>query len=154
MQIWFLVLTGRDTMADVSYVASGVLMTGFVLAVVVAVLRYGHWESYSPTEPGDVSDRLRAVAASPAAWMLGFLALVVVFGGAAVLYVSDVTVPGGDVLGVVLLVAAAVVLGGFLFYGTYDAARSRGRPAAQGVAEGAVMLGLLAVLAIAVRLIA
>lgn len=153
MQIWFQVLRGRDTMADLSYVASGVLMTGFVLAVVVAVLRYGHWQSYSPTEPGDVADSLRAVAASPAAWTAGFLLLVGGFGGAAVLYVSDVSVPGGDALGVGLLVAAAVVLGGFLFVGTYDAARSRGRPAAQGVAEGSVMLGLLAVIAIAVKLI-
>lgn len=140
-------------MADLSYVASAALMTGLVLAVVVAVLRYGHWQSYSPTEPGGGAERLRAVSESPAAWTVGFLLLAVLFGGAAVLYVSDVSVPGADAVGVGLLVAAAAVLGGFLFVGTYDAARSRGRPAAQGVAEGAVMLGLLAVVAIAVRLV-
>lgn len=140
-------------MADIAYTASAVVMTVFVLAVVGAVLRFRRWESYSPTEPGRLADRWRQVKSSPTAWMVVFLLLVFAFGGIAVLWVSGTSVPGAGLLGVALLALGAVVLGAYLFVGVYNAARSRGRPAAQGVAEGAALLGLVIVLAIAAKLV-
>jgi hypothetical protein len=140
-------------MADFAYTASAVVMTAFVLAVVGAVLRFGRWHSYSPTEPGELADRWDALTSSPATWMVVFLLLVFAFGGIAVLWVSGTSVPGAGMLGVALAALAALVLGSYLFVGVYQAARSRGRPAAQGVAEGAVLLGLVAVLAIAAKLV-
>lgn len=140
-------------MADIAYTASAVVMTAFVLAVVGAVLRFRRWESYSPTEPGDLVDRWRELKSNPATWTVVFILLVFAFGGITVLWVSGIAVPGAELLGVALAVLAAVVLGVYLFVGVYQAARSRGRPAAQGVAEGAALLGFAVVLAIAAKLV-
>lgn len=140
-------------MADLAYTASAVVMTAFVLAVVGAVLRFGRWQSYTLTEPGGLIDYWRRLKSSPTAWMAVFLLLVFAFGGITVLWVSGASVPGAGMLGIALAALAAVVLGVYLFVGVYQAARSRGRPAAQGVAEGAALLGFAIVLVIAARLV-
>lgn len=140
-------------MADFAYTASAVVMTVFVLAVVGAVLRFGRWQSYSPTEPGELADRWRELKSSPTTWMVLFLLLVFAFGGITVLWVSGISVPGAGMFGVALAALAALVLGTYLFVGVYQAARSRGRPAAQGVAEGAALLGFAIVLVIAAKLV-
>lgn len=141
-------------MAELTYVASALVMTGVVLAVVAAVLRFGDWRSYAIVGAGDPGARLRRVADSPVAWMAAFLVLTLGFGGTAVLYVSGVAIPGAEALGIVLALGAGTVLGGYLFVGTYNAARSRGRPAAQGVAEGVVLLGIFVVVVITAKLVA
>ena len=140
-------------MAEFAYTASAVVMTAFVLAVVGVVLRFRRWESYSPTEPGALADRWRQVKSSPATWTVLFLLLVFAFGGITVLWVSGISVPGAGLFGVALAALGGLVLGVYLFVGVYQAARSRGRPAAQGVAEGAALLGFAIVLVIAARLV-
>lgn len=143
-------VTVRRTMADVLYVASAAVTTVVVLAVFGLVVRMRVWGDYSPTEPPELSARLREAADAPAVWMLGFLLLLVVFGGGTVLFVSGV---GAGALGVALAAAAATVFALALFAGVYSAARSRGRPASQGVAEGSFLVGLLVVLLIAAKLV-
>lgn len=143
-------------MAGLSYVVSTVLMGLFVVLVVAAVLRGRDWYDYSPPgEEGGLAETAREVSESPVAWMVGFLLLVFVFGGATVLYLGDATLPvSAGTIGLVLAAAFALVLAGYAFVGAYSAARSRGRPASQAVAEGVVLLGLLLVVGIAVKLVA
>ncbi|WP_255150626.1 hypothetical protein [Halorarius halobius] len=140
-------------MADLAYTATAVLMTAFVLAVVGAVLRFRHWESYAPTDGAGLLDRLDALKSSPAVWGVTFLLLVFAFGGAAVVWVSGMQVPGAGMVGVAMAALGGVVIAGYLFVGVYSSARSRGRPAAWGVAEGAMLVGLAIVLAIAAKLV-
>lgn len=141
-------------MADLAYTATAVLMTALVLAVVGAVLRFRDWESYASTDGKQLLDRWTAFRSSPAVWTATFLLLVFAFGGAAVLWVSGIQVPGAGMLGIVLAALGGALIVGYLFAGVYSAARSRGRPAAWGVMEGAILVGFAIVLAIAVKLVA
>lgn len=139
-------------MAELIYLASALVTTVVLAAVVVAAVRFGNWQSYVVGRGGTAVDRLGGLADSPAAWMATFVALVLGFGGATVLFVSG-TVDAATI-GIALVVGTVVVLGGYVFVGFYTAARSRGRPAAQGVAEAVVMLGVIVVFAIAAKLVA
>ena len=139
-------------MVDFAYMASAVLMTAFVLVVVGAVLRFGRWESYAIGEAEGIGERWHRLKSSPATWTAVFLLLSLGFGGLAVLWVSGISVPGAELFGVALAALAGVVLGGYLFVGVYNAARSRGRPAAWGLFEAVVLVGFAVVLAITVNL--
>lgn len=139
-------------MAGFESAASAVVMSALVLAVVGAVLRLGRWQSYSTGDAEGVTERWHRLKTSPATWTAVFLLLCLGFGGLAILWVSDVTVPGAGMFGVALATLAAAVLGGYLFYGVYTAARSRGRPAAWGVFEAVVMVGFVAIAVITVNL--
>ena len=130
------------------------LLTGaLVLAVVLAAGRLVDWQGYTPGSregPGVVS----RVAENTTAWIAGFLLLVVVFGGGAVAFVAGVlSEPMVNAIGVVLGVATAAVVGGYLFYGTYASARGRGRPSSIAVAEGTTLVGTLFLLVITVKLV-
>lgn len=138
-------------MAELTYVASALVTAALVLATVFAIFRYGDWRSYVVSRERP-AERLRRLADSPAAWTVTFLLLVLGFGGAAVLYVSDVV--DAATVGLAMILATVLVLGGYVFVGTYTAARSRGRPAAQGVAEAVVLLGFIAVFLVAAKLVA
>ncbi|WP_255196919.1 hypothetical protein [Halorarius litoreus] len=140
-------------MVDFAYTASAVLMTVLVLVVVGAVLRFGRWQSYVVGEAESVGERWNRVKSSPATWTAVFLLLSLGFGGLAVLWVSDTSLPGAGMFGVALAALGALVLGGYLFVGVYNAARSRGRPAAWGLFEAVVMVGFAAVVAIMVNLV-
>jgi hypothetical protein len=138
-------------MANVANVASTVLMGLLLVGVVVAILRSRDWYDYSPTEgEGGIGETLDAIARNPTTWMVSLFVLLLLFGGTAVLFVSGASLPGG-----VMLIggAFAVVVAGYVFLGAYSAARSRGRPNSQAVAEGAMLLLLLVAAAIAVRLV-
>lgn len=139
-------------MAELIYLASALVTTAVAAAVVLAAVRLGNWQSYVVGRGGGAVDRLRRLADSPAAWMAAFIALVLGFGGATVLFLSGAV--SAATIGLALGVGAVVVLGGYVFVGFYTAARSRGRPAAQGVAEAVVMLGVIAVFVIAAKLVA
>lgn len=138
-------------MADLANVASTVLMGLLLIGVIVAIVRGRNWYDYSPptteTSPGET---LLAVARTPAAWMAVFFVLVAGFGGATVLLVTDTALPGGSM---VIWAGFGIILGGFAFLGAYSAARTRGRPNSQAVAEGAFLLGFLVLAVIAARLV-
>jgi len=138
-------------MANLSNVASTVLMGLLLVGVVVAVLRSRDWYDYSPTdEESGVGETLERLARSETVWMASFLVLVLLFGGAAVLFVSGGSVPGGVTL---IGGAFAVVVTGYVYLGAYSSARSRGRPTSQAVAEATMLVLLLVAAAIAVRLV-
>lgn len=131
------------------------LLTGaFVLAVALVAARWIDWRGYALNSPGGPGLVSRA-ADSPAAWIVGFLLLLAVFGGGAVAFVAGVGLPEPAVnaVGLVLGVAAALVVSSYLFYGTYASARGRGRPTSVAVAEGTTLVGALFLLVIAVRLV-
>jgi hypothetical protein len=140
-------------MTDALYTASAAVTTLFVLAVVVGVARAERRRDYDPLGPTTTARRLREAAGEPVVWMASFLLLAFVFGGGTVLYVSDATVPGRALLAPGLLAAAVAVFAGAMFLGVYQSARSRGGSAAQGVAEGSFLVGLLVVVAIAAKLV-
>jgi len=140
-------------MTDALYMASAAVTTLFVLVVVVWVARTGGRRGYDPLTTPTTARRLREMAGEPVVWMASFLLLVSAFGGGAVLYVSDVTVPGRALLAPALLAAAVAVFAGAMFLGVYQSARSRGGSAAQGVAEGSFLVGLLVVVVIAAKLV-
>lgn len=139
-------------MVDPVYMASAVATTLFVLAVVVGVARTER-RGYDPARPTTTARRLREAAGEPVVWMASFLLLAFAFGGGTVLYVSDVAVPGRALLAPGLLAAAVAVFAGAMFVGVYQSARSRGGSAAQGVAEGSFLVGLLVVVVIAAKLV-
>lgn len=139
-------------MVSQPYVVSAAVTTLFVLAVVGGVLRSGGWRRYSPGEGTSPWRRLSAVAASPVVWSLLFFALLLVFGGGTVLFVSGSGVPGAAGAG--LAAAAVVVFAVALFVGVYESARSAGRSAALGVAEGSFLVGMLLVVVVALKLVA
>ena len=130
------------------------LLTGvLVLAIALAAVRWVDWRGYaldSPEGPGLVS----RVASHPAAWIVGFLLLLVVFGGGAVAFVAGTLSESMvNAVGLVLGVVTAAVVAGYVFYGTYASARGRGRPASVAVAEGSTLVGALFLLVITVRLV-
>lgn len=131
------------------------LLTGaLVLAVVLVAVRWVDWQGYtqdSPEGPGMVS----RAAGNPTVWIVGFLLLLVVFGGGAVVFVAGIGLPESMVsaIGLVLGVATATVVGGYLFYGTYASARGRGRPSSVAVAEGSTLVGTMVLLVITLKLV-
>jgi hypothetical protein len=131
------------------------LLTGAVLlAIVVVAVRWVDWRGYA-LEPREGPGLLSRAAGHPAVWIVGFLLLLAVFGGGAVAFVAGVGLPEEMVsaVGVVLGAATALVVAGYVFYGTYASARGRGRPTSVAVAEGSTLVGALFLLVIAVRLV-
>ncbi|MFC6938831.1 hypothetical protein ACFQE8_02500 [Salinirubellus sp. GCM10025818] len=130
------------------------LLTGaLVLAVVLVAVRWIDWQAYTPDAPGG-RDLVSRAAGNQSVWIAGFLLLLVVFGGGAVVFVAgglpEETV---NAIGLVLGVATAAVVGGYLFYGTYASARGRGRPSSVAVAEGSTLVGTLFLLVITAKLV-
>jgi hypothetical protein len=131
------------------------LLTGAVLlAIALAAVRWVDWRDYAP-ESSDGPGLVSRAADSPAVWIAGFLLLLAVFGGGAVAFVAGVGLPEPmvDAVGLVLGIATATVVAGYVFYGTYASARGRGRPTSVAVAEGTTLVGALFLLVIAVRLV-
>lgn len=144
---------------------------GLVLLAVVALFVRANPRSHRAAAPGERSarrrievasdarrdetaaSRLTRIARSPRTWYVGFALAVAVVGTGAVAFVGGV---GGEIARTAGLIAAAclgALLVAYLFLGTYLAARQRGRPEAQAVAEGLGALGGLFVLAIVTALV-
>jgi hypothetical protein len=141
-------------MAQAEYLLSTLVTGGLLLGVAVAIGRAigpGFRFDAGPERPS-LSRRL---ADDPRVWMLSFLALVLVFGGGAVVFVGGFELPSMAVTlaGAALVGGTLVVLVGYVFYGTYMAARSRGRPSSMAAAQGATALGTLFLVALVVKLV-
>lgn len=150
-------------MAALTYLASTALMLLLLLAVAVAVVRGRHWRGYRPTlgREGGTFERLEALAGNPVVWVVAFLAAGLAVGGAAVMFlggslVGEATLPASAqaAAGAVVAAVVAIALTLYLFYGTYQLARSHGLQRAAAVMVGSWALGLLAVVGIAVKLLA
>lgn len=139
-------------MVEATYLAS-VLVTGALLiAVWTLVVRFEAWRSYEPASDerhGDGSNANESVTA----WVVGFLLLVAVVGGGAVLVVSDASLLAavGSWAGVAGLFG--LVLGGYLLWGVYSSARYRGLHSAQAALLGLWLFGLLFVSAVVAKLL-
>jgi hypothetical protein len=135
------------------------VLAGVVLVATVVFLSGRGWRQYSPAAiggggPGDEGrPTVVALAGNPTVWMLSFLAAIAVFGGATIAFVgggvSESTIQLG---GVVLVVAGGGVAIGYLFFGTFIAAKGRGLGNAAAAAIGSWVLGLAFVLVVVAKL--
>ena len=135
------------------------VLTGAVLVALVVLLNARGWRQYTPAGLGFGSSRpdsstLSAAAGNPTVWVVAFLAAIFVFGGATVAFVSGTGLPESVVqtAGVVLLVASSLVAIGYLFFGTFIAARGRGLGNAAAAMLGSWVLGLAFILVLVVKL--
>jgi hypothetical protein len=135
------------------------VLTGVVLVVTMAFLSGRGWREYTPASLGGSAGSrdgpaLADLAGNPTVWVVAFLAAVGVFGGATVAFVGGAGDAGGVVgaAGLVLLVAAGLVAVGYLFFGTFIAARGRGLGNAAAAALGSWVLGLLFIVVLVVKL--
>ncbi|WP_137286183.1 hypothetical protein [Halorussus salinisoli] len=142
-------------MARTAYLVSA-LVTGVVLLGVWAfVARMEDWRRYDSSASGGRRDPTdgTGVTDSVGAWVAGFLLLVFVAAGGAVLLVSDAAVASAVGSWVALAGMFGVLIVGFLLWGTYSSARFRGLQSAQAALLSAWLLGSLSVAAIAVKLV-
>lgn len=152
-------------MAETGFLAS-TLLTGVLLLAILGVIgRLRDWQRNAAASGGGgagerapsptTGDRLERALRSPTGWILTFLALVLGFGGGAVLFVSDPSVPGMSQGALQLLLAGAfaLVILAYVFLGVYVSARARGQKSAFAAMIGAWVLGLLFIAAISLQLL-
>ena len=147
-------------MSEVSYLASTLLMGLFLLVVATALTRSGRGpvpgdEGGNADRKGSVGTVLDGLARNPRAWVLGFVLLTAGIAVGALLYVGGGPLPdeSREVAGLVVAALLSLVIGAFLFLGTYLTATSKGRSSAWGIAEGTIALGLLFIVAIVINLV-
>ncbi|WP_245902866.1 hypothetical protein [Salinigranum rubrum] len=93
------------------------------------------------------------LAENPTVWILAFVAAIAVFGGATIAFVGGgVSESAVQLGGIVLLVAGGLVAVGYLFFGTFIAARGRGLGNAAAAALGSWVLGLAFILVLVAKL--
>lgn len=139
-------------MAQVTLLASSVLLGLFVVAIVVLSAR---WQSRGYAYDGGTATdatSLERAASNETVWIVAFLALVGVALAGAVFFVSDwaLPIPGSAGLWLAGLLGTAVFA--YFFWGVYHSSRYKGlhRPAALAVT--AWMVGLSVVVLVALRL--
>ncbi|WP_135827168.1 hypothetical protein [Halorussus ruber] len=149
-------------MAETTYLVSAILTGALLLAVGTLVLRIENWRRYELAGVAGTGGRASADGGRSArasgddsvgAWVAGFLALVAIAGGGAVLLVSDAGVASAVGSWLALAVVFGVLLGAFLLWGTYNSARFRGLPSAHAALVSAWLFGTLFVTGIAVKLV-
>lgn len=146
---------------------STVLMGVFLVAVlgVVVRLRASHSEATSRStgtnlpqtavEAPSTTETGTGASATPIGWVIGFLGLVVVAGGGAVVFVGGNVLPGigPQVAGIALVVVFGGLLCSYFFSGIYLSLRSHGRKSAEATGVALWLLGLLAIGVIAAQLV-
>lgn len=149
-------------MADTAYLTSALVTGAALLAVWAFVARMENWRSYDPATggaasggPRDADSAVRGADSSESvgAWVAGFLGMVAVAGGGAVLLVSDAALTAGLGSWVALAAVFGVLLGAFLLWGTYSSARHRGLPSAHAALLSAWLFGVLFVVGVAANLV-
>ncbi|WP_435181854.1 hypothetical protein [Halorussus sp. AFM4] len=142
-------------MAETAYLASALATGAVLLAVWAFVVRMENWRRYDPADGGTVRDLPRSAgdSGSMGAWIAGFLAMILVAGGGAVLLVSDAAFAAavGGWTAVALVFGGLLV--GFLLWGTYSSARFRGLASAQAALLSLWVFGSLFVAGVAVKLV-
>lgn len=146
--------------ATINYLFSTLLMGLSLLVIGWTLTQMRAWRQYTPGASGfgagaGRESRLAAFVRSPAAWMLGFVLLALVFGGGALAFIGGLSLPEGvsQAAGLSMAAAAVVLLVSFLVVGVYRAAKDRGIPSSQAAAMGAWVFGLVVLTVVTVRLV-
>ncbi|NHN61344.1 MULTISPECIES: hypothetical protein [Halorussus] len=141
-------------MAETAYLTSALATGAVLLAVWAFVGRMENWRSYDPAD-GTARDLPRSADASESVgtWIAGFFALVLVAGGGAVLLVSDAGFAAAVGSWTAIALVFAVLLVGFLLWGTYSSARFRGLASAQAALLSLWVFGSLFVAGVTVKLV-
>lgn len=147
------------------YLISTLLMGILVIAVVATMARmgqratpsghagtrsgYAEWSSRTASDESGLVN----LAKTPSVWTITFIGLVAAFIAGAVLLVGEGEfVDVGIIEPIVLGIGGAVLLG-YIFFGTYFAARDRFGNSATGVAVASALLGFLGLIAVVVVLL-
>ncbi len=142
-------------MALGTFFVSSLVMGVLVVALGLVASRWRSWRSLDADGHDEpwlfrASARLSSFARTPVAWGVGFAALLLVFGGGTLLLLTG-QLGTAALLG--MAAAGGLVVGGYLFYGTYASARMHGLGNAAGVAAGSWAVGLLFLLVLTVKLL-
>ena len=134
---------------------STLLMGVFLLAIAVAITRVRHWRA-APSVPGG-TDVLARTARNPTTWTVVFVAVTLGIALFAVALVGggpvSISLEGSFVETLPVVMAPfLVLLAVLLFGGLYAAVRARDLSSATGVGIGALFLGLVFVLVVALQL--
>lgn len=134
------------------------VVAGVVLIATVAFLSSRGWRQYAPSALAASGEGDRSVMAELAGnqtvWVLAFLAAIAVFGGGTVMAVGGgPSAEMAGTAGLLLLAAAGVVAVGYLFFGTFIAAKGRGLGNAAAAMFGSWVLGLLFIVVLVVKLL-
>ncbi len=150
-------------MASSGYVASALVMGFALVALTVALVRSRDWRRYAtPQEAGaNWSDGeaefelLRNVATNPTVWVVSFLVGTLGIGAGAVLFVSGTAVPASMRRGAWLAIVglSVALIGGYIFWGTYQSSRYRGLDSAQATLAALWVWGTLFVIAVVLKLV-
>lgn len=147
-------------MAELTYIASGLLTGLFLVGLVVALARARQWKSYTQavSGPGRGESALAMfseMARTPLAWTVAFLLLVFGAGAGAIAFVTGPSLPPvvSQGAGVGIAAVSLSLLGVYLFWGVYHSARYRGLKSAQAAAVGLWLFGILLVAAIVLQLV-
>lgn len=144
-------------MALETFLVSSLVMGVLVVALALVASRWRSWRT-GPMDAGAHDEpwlfragaRVGSFARTPAAWGVAFAALLLVFGGGTLLLLTG---QFGTAALLGMAVAGGLVVGGYLFYGTYASARMHGLGNAASVAAGSWAVGLLFLLVLTVKLL-
>lgn len=125
-----------------------------VLLVAVTVYLTEGWrhDAPSPQATGSAGSRVVQATHEPWVWTLSFLVAALAFGMGTLAFINGSLTPLSGAMGTLLAVAGAFVLVGYLFYGTFVAARGRGVSDSLAAAIGAWVVGIVGVVAVVVHL--
>ncbi|WP_257297536.1 hypothetical protein [Haloarchaeobius sp. FL176] len=134
-----------------SYLVGVTAVMAVFLAAVVAFLASRAWKEY---EPGDADGEsfLRSLKGSPLVWVVSFLLVV---GGVAASVVVFVSGPPGQqaLVSGVLVGVGALLLVGYVGYGTFTSTRAHGHTNAVAAMLSAWALGTLLLFAVTASLL-
>lgn len=143
-------------MAQAGLLASTVLMGVLTAGLVMLAANGRQWRRYSPTALPATRDGGASMSERPGMLALGFIAIVFVVGGTVVLLAGGLSTMGTPTPSIDLAMAVSGLLGlliaGYVVVGSYSTVRSHGAGSAQALMVGLWALGLLFVLAVAVKL--
>ncbi|WP_256299767.1 hypothetical protein [Haloarchaeobius salinus] len=134
-----------------SYLVGVSAVMAVFLVVVVAFLASRAWKEYVP-DGGAESSVLRSLKGSPLVWVLSFLLVVAAVATSVVVFVSG-SAAQQAVVGGVLVGVGALLLVGYVGYGTFISTRARGHTNAIAAMLSAWALGALLLFAITASLL-
>ncbi|WP_435360766.1 hypothetical protein [Haloarchaeobius sp. DFWS5] len=133
-----------------SLIGASVVMGVFLVGVLV-YLNAHKMRKYTPMAK-DGEPLYRRLSGSLTVWILGFIAIVGGLAGGAVAYVS-VSPEQQGLVAMALGGLLALILAGWVLFGTYRSGRNRGLPSATAAMVSAWAFGALFTLAVAVKLL-
>lgn len=142
-----------------TYLASTLLMGTLAVLVLVAVIRSRRWYHYSaePDEGTQVGwaregEGQPPLLERPTTWILGFFGLMLLAVGGVFAFVTNPDAPG-ELMSMPVLAGGGALVGAYLLYGTYSAAKSRGHSSSIAAAETVTLAGGLFLVAVSAQLI-